>query len=284
MNCNEANRMEKVVYNNTDATNESVEMLKKALQSITDSFTDSVRKLNETLEGVVSYYDNVDTTTDCECCCNKSTPDVKSDSVKIVSWAEGNYDEIGAMLDAHYAGKINIADYWHIGDVRVEYMSEIPESNGFEHHAGHDIELVIVGFNTRILLSGKTVAVTVMVKDGLSTMGPMSVEPFSGYSRIHWLDNEFFNSLPIELNSKMNKINCVGARVILPSFNEMNQIMCTNPGLFKFTFFDAWTRDIFPIYYDHTSYISTILDKNLNLHKSYSLPFDQRNIVPMFYL
>lgn len=29
MNCNEANRMEKVVYNNTDATNESVEMLKK---------------------------------------------------------------------------------------------------------------------------------------------------------------------------------------------------------------------------------------------------------------
>lgn len=262
MNCNEVDRMVKAIRDVTRAIGE----------------------LAERLDKMVSYYNNETTTANCGCCCDKSASDTKDDSVKIVSWAEGSYDEIGAMLDAHYAGKINIADYWHIGDVRVEYMSEIPESNGFEHHAGHDIELVIVGFNTRILLSGKTVAVTVMVKDGLSTMGPMSVEPFSEYSRIHWLDNEFFNSLPIELNSKMNKMNCVGVRVTLPSFNEMKQIMCIDPGLFKFTFFDAWTRDIFPIYYDHTSYISTILDKNLNLHKSYSLPFDQRNIVPIFYL
>lgn len=272
MNYNEVDRIERAIRDVSKAINESFKALEGVLQPFTDPFINSVEELNENI------------TSGCGCCCGKSTPDTKENGVKIVSWAEGNYDEIGAMLDAHYAGKINIADYWHIGDIRVEYMSEIPESNGFEHHAGHDIELVIVGFDTHIILSGKTVAIMVMVKDGLSTMGPMNTEPFSEYSRKQWLNNEFLNSLPIELNSRMNNISRIGERVILPSFNEMQAIMNINSGLLKFAFIDAWTRDEFPIYNDRMSYVSSVLDKYSELRKSYSLPYDQRNIVPMFCL
>lgn len=159
---------------------------------------------------MVNYYNNEIPTINCECYCDESTPDIKADSVKIVSWAEGSYDEIKAMIDAHYAGKIDITNYWHIGDTRIEYMSEIPESNGFEYHAGHDIELVLVGFSTHPeSFSVGTNAVMIIVKGGLNTMGPMNSEPFSEYTRIDWLNNEFFNSLPIELSSIITETCCV---------------------------------------------------------------------------
>ena len=43
--------------------------------------------------------------------------------LKIVTWADGTWEEIAAMLDAHYRGDINVADYWAVGDVRVLYGS-----------------------------------------------------------------------------------------------------------------------------------------------------------------
>ncbi len=43
----------------------------------------------------------------------------------IVSWQNGTYDQIKAMLDAHDAGTINIYDYWNIGDKRTVSLSAI---------------------------------------------------------------------------------------------------------------------------------------------------------------
>ena len=38
--------------------------------------------------------------------------------VEIVSWADGTDEQISRMLAAHYAGQINIHDYWSVGDTR----------------------------------------------------------------------------------------------------------------------------------------------------------------------
>ena len=48
--------------------------------------------------------------------------------VEIVSFADGTWKQIGKMLDAHYAGIIDIADYWEVGDERVINVDAIPES------------------------------------------------------------------------------------------------------------------------------------------------------------
>lgn len=41
-----------------------------------------------------------------------------SGELEIVTWADGTYEQLKAMLDAHDAGVINIYDYWSVGDER----------------------------------------------------------------------------------------------------------------------------------------------------------------------
>lgn len=41
----------------------------------------------------------------------------------VVPWSSGNLDTIKAMLAANEAGKINIADYWTVGDTREVYYN-----------------------------------------------------------------------------------------------------------------------------------------------------------------
>ena len=49
--------------------------------------------------------------------------------VKIVTFQEGTDNEIKAMLNAHYAGDINIEDYWHVGDTRKIHLNGIASPN-----------------------------------------------------------------------------------------------------------------------------------------------------------
>lgn len=48
--------------------------------------------------------------------------------VEIVSFADGTWKQIGKMLDAHYAGIIDIADYWKVGDERVINVDDIEQA------------------------------------------------------------------------------------------------------------------------------------------------------------
>lgn len=88
------------------------------------------------------------------------------------------------MLDAHYKGKINISDYWAVGDSRTESIGEIPESSGTLNgnsytyvykQSTQDIELVIIGMNHDQLVSAvngiSDAAITIQTKDCLSEVG-----------------------------------------------------------------------------------------------------------------
>lgn len=53
---------------------------------------------------------------------------VNSDFLKIVTFADGTDEEISKMLDAHYAGEIEISDYWAVGDIRnISYSGSLYE-------------------------------------------------------------------------------------------------------------------------------------------------------------
>lgn len=49
----------------------------------------------------------------------------------VVPWSSGNLDTIKAMLAANASGKINIADYWTVGDTREVYYSTTIVGNSY---------------------------------------------------------------------------------------------------------------------------------------------------------
>lgn len=61
----------------------------------------------------------------------------------IVSWADGTDEQLAAMLQAHYEGKLNIYDYWSVGDTRRVHLSAMSVS-GYESHAEQDVEFTLM--------------------------------------------------------------------------------------------------------------------------------------------
>ena len=125
---------------------------------------------------------------------------------KIVSWGGGTIQEISKMLDAHYKGRIDISDYWAVGDSRTENISEIPSGTTSETQSAQSIELVIIGMNHDDLATPvngiSKAAITVQTKECLKTsgymtsaMGGASHALWSNTERRVWCNNEFINAL-----------------------------------------------------------------------------------------
>lgn len=83
------------------------------------------------------------------------------DGVKIVTFADGTDDEIAKMIEAHYAGKINIGDYWAVGDKRTIHHNAMDATDVSESHKANDYAYVIIGIEHDDLvtaINGKTKA------------------------------------------------------------------------------------------------------------------------------
>ena len=68
-----------------------------------------------------------------------------------ITWADGTDEEIAAMLDAHYAGLIDIHDYWHVGDERVVHLSAINKMYTNESHKAQDVTMVLMNAGGKTL-------------------------------------------------------------------------------------------------------------------------------------
>ena len=110
------------------------------------------------------------------------------------------------MLDAHYKGKINISDYWAIGDSRIESISEINSSVVSETQLAQDIELAIIGMNhddlTTPVNNISKAAITVQTLKCLQQPGYMNSsylgankDLWSKSQRRTWCNNEFVEAL-----------------------------------------------------------------------------------------
>lgn len=65
-------------------------------------------------------------------------------NTKIVSWADGTWEEIAAMIEAHDKEEINLYDHWKVGDEREITISEMEETPLYEGHAEQPVTLVLV--------------------------------------------------------------------------------------------------------------------------------------------
>ena len=80
---------------------------------------------------------------------------------KIVTFADGTDAEITKMIKAHYAGKINIGDYWAVGDKRTIHHNAMSATGVSESHKANDYAYVIIGIEHDDLvtpINGKTKA------------------------------------------------------------------------------------------------------------------------------
>ena len=83
------------------------------------------------------------------------------EDLKIVTFADGTDDEITKMIEAHYAGKININDYWAVGDKRTIHHNAMAATGVSESHDANDYAYVIIGIEHDDLvtpINGKTKA------------------------------------------------------------------------------------------------------------------------------
>ena len=69
----------------------------------------------------------------------------EEEPLALVSWGGGTDEEIGAMIDAAHQGRIDLSDYWAVGDVRTITVSAFTGGNSVSHEQ-QDIDIVIAQF------------------------------------------------------------------------------------------------------------------------------------------
>ena len=162
---------------------------------------------------------------------NKTVISVELSLIKIVAFATGTDEEIAAMIEAHYNNKINIADYWAVGDMRTVHLSAMAATGVGESHRAQDVQFVIGDFDHDDLatpINGHSkAAITLLQKDCLMDASNAS-NPVNGSSntengymnststnaggwkncaRRTWCNNVFFAALPSVWQSMIKTVN-----------------------------------------------------------------------------
>lgn len=127
--------------------------------------------------------------------------------VKIVTWTDGTDEEIATMLDAHYAGVINIHDFWTVGDerkVQLSAMEGIPSNIKSEIHDAQEVTMVLMNAGGKTLenqVNGiDECAFIVGQKDCLVKEGRIDEDTDQKWlwcERRKWCNDTYRNAFPI---------------------------------------------------------------------------------------
>ncbi len=150
-------------------------------------------------------------------------------SISDITWQNGTYKEISKLLELHYAGKIDIRDYWNVGDSREVSLHSILDGN---YYIGDEIvELTIIDFCHDFSINGGKAAVTIQMKDCLTEGGQMNNTKtntcgwFNSTMRV-FCNTSFLRSLPTELQ---NLIKPVYKATMDYRGNKENPLLNTQP-------------------------------------------------------
>ena len=133
-----------------------------------------------------------------------ATISVTAKFLKIVTWASGTDDEIAKMVAAADAGKINLGDYWKVGDTRKVNLAAMSATGVGESHDAQQVEMVLMNKGGKTLSNGKTCSFIVGLKDCLKEVGYMnSLNTNAGSwrdsKRRAWCNGTFRNAIPSTL-------------------------------------------------------------------------------------
>lgn len=161
------------------------------------------------------------------------------EDLKIVTFADGTDTEIARMIEAHYAGKINISDYWAVGDKRTIHHNAMDATGVSESHRANDYAYVIIGIEHDDLvtaINGKTkAAITIQTERmlyldttteynssydvshecGYINSSSTNSGGWEGCARRAWCNNVYKKCLPTYIQNMMKqvkKLTSVGSR------------------------------------------------------------------------
>ena len=151
--------------------------------------------------------------------------------LKIVTFADGTDEEIAAMMQAHYDNKINISDYWAVGDKRSVNLSAMSATYVGESHRAQTIEFAIADFGKDELstpINGHTMAAMTLTQanclmdaTSASNSNNGSNDTERGYmnstntnvggwkdcARRKWCNEVYYNALPSVFRSMVKEVN-----------------------------------------------------------------------------
>lgn len=151
--------------------------------------------------------------------------------LKIVTFAGGTDAEITKMIQAHYNDKINITDYWAVGDTRTVSLSAMAATGVGESHRAQNVQFVIGDFEhddlTTPINGHSKAAVTLLQKDclmdasnasnpvngvgntenGYVNSSDTNVGGWKNCARRAWCNNVFFAALPSAWQSMVKTVN-----------------------------------------------------------------------------
>lgn len=162
---------------------------------------------NELLQQVTTYYDE-DT--------NQIRTSVKTaGSVNgIVPFATATWDEIAVMLKRHYAGQIDLSEYWNVGDTKQISYAAVPATGVGETHVAMAQYITIIGFNHDDLTNGGKAAVTLQFSNGIGNAGYMhrTATNAGGWRDCHrrtWCNSVFLKALDSDLQKLIKPVDKV---------------------------------------------------------------------------
>lgn len=152
------------------------------------------------------------------------------EDLKIVTFADGTDAEITKMIEAHYAGKINIGDYWAVGDKRTIHHNAMDATGVSESHKANDYVYVIIGIEHDDLvatINGKTkAAITIQTERmlyldttteynnsyntlhecGYMNSSSINSGGWEGCARCTWCNNVYKKCLPTYIQNMMKQV------------------------------------------------------------------------------
>lgn len=152
------------------------------------------------------------------------------ESLKIVTFAGGTDAEIEKMIKAHYAGEINIGDYWAVGDKRTIHHNAMDATGVSESHKANDYAYVIIGIEHDDLvtaINGKTkAAITIQTERilyldttteynssydtshecGYMNSSNTSIGGWESCARRTWCNNVYKGCLPTYIQNMMKQV------------------------------------------------------------------------------
>lgn len=130
-------------------------------------------------------------------------------SLDLVSWSNGSYEQLAAMLEAHYKGRINIANFWNVGDMRTVTLDAIP-SGVAEAMDAQTVQLVLLNAGGKTLVNPQygtsTCAFVVGVRNCLKLEGYINVSTTSNYKTSAmrtYLNENVYPAFPSDLKLLM---------------------------------------------------------------------------------
>lgn len=140
--------------------------------------------------------------------------DVKYDGIVngIVDFKTATWEEIGHMLQRHYAGAINLAEYWSVGDERMLSYGDMTATGVSEKHSANSQKVKIIGFNHDTISGGTKAAITLQLSNGLGTAGymhPTSTNKggWAVCNRRSWCNSTFYNALDEDLRQLIKPVD-----------------------------------------------------------------------------